>query len=329
MATYRVQHSKNNPYVILNKGFLEDARLSAKAKGILSYLLSRPDGWKVRLEQLITVFADGRDSIKSGLKELEINGYFSRTAERDPVTGKIIEWVHDVYESPVITSDTDTASSTNQVLQPETGLPHVAHPHVVNPPLLINKKIVITEREKDPLSVITRGQENQEPELPHVTGNKKEISAANHSTPLDKPAFPARDNKHVEQTKQKGQTEPMPNWAYTQEGNKWIAKPEFVSWYAKREGLTAAKAINFLQKPSQRRATDATWQEYQEELEKVEKRERAKAQKQKQVETHAQKERQALGDGEVLPSGDPSESWKALEGALRRKKAQLMTKRTR
>lgn len=35
------KHTKN--FVILNKVFLEDKRLSFKSKGILTYLLSKPD----------------------------------------------------------------------------------------------------------------------------------------------------------------------------------------------------------------------------------------------------------------------------------------------
>lgn len=35
------KHTKN--FVVINKKFLEDKRISFKAKGILTYLLSKPD----------------------------------------------------------------------------------------------------------------------------------------------------------------------------------------------------------------------------------------------------------------------------------------------
>ena len=36
---FRVQKDRENPYVIMNKSFFQDDKLSAKAKGILGYIL--------------------------------------------------------------------------------------------------------------------------------------------------------------------------------------------------------------------------------------------------------------------------------------------------
>ena len=99
MTTYRVKHNRTNPYVRLNKKFLESNKLSAKAKGILAYLLSRPDDWKICLKQLMKVFADGEVSIRSGLKELKDSGYLVKAAIRDR-SGKFTGWRTDVYETP-------------------------------------------------------------------------------------------------------------------------------------------------------------------------------------------------------------------------------------
>ncbi len=46
MAVFRVIKDKENPYVMLNKYFVYDGRLSLKAKGLMSYFLSRPDNWE-------------------------------------------------------------------------------------------------------------------------------------------------------------------------------------------------------------------------------------------------------------------------------------------
>ena len=40
----RVQ-KRPSSFVMMDKSFLEDTRLSYKAKGILAYLLSKPDNW--------------------------------------------------------------------------------------------------------------------------------------------------------------------------------------------------------------------------------------------------------------------------------------------
>ena len=51
----RVRKRPNN-FVMLDKTFLEDDRLSFKAKGILAYLLSKPDNWKVIVGESGEVF---------------------------------------------------------------------------------------------------------------------------------------------------------------------------------------------------------------------------------------------------------------------------------
>ena len=63
------------PYVQVDKRTLEDTCLSWKAKGILSFLLSRPPNWKVIPNDLKNRSKDGRESVYSGLKELKENNY--------------------------------------------------------------------------------------------------------------------------------------------------------------------------------------------------------------------------------------------------------------
>jgi ABC-type lipopolysaccharide export system ATPase subunit len=66
----RIQKKRNN-FVMLDKGFLDDPRLSFKAKGILAYLLSKPDNWKVIVKDLINHSQDGKKAVYSGLRELK------------------------------------------------------------------------------------------------------------------------------------------------------------------------------------------------------------------------------------------------------------------
>ncbi|MCU5830256.1 replication protein, partial [Clostridioides difficile] len=47
MGIIRVSKDKDNPYVVLNKTCLEDVKLSWQAKGLHSYLISKPDHWKI------------------------------------------------------------------------------------------------------------------------------------------------------------------------------------------------------------------------------------------------------------------------------------------
>lgn len=71
-------------YTIISNEIIGDARLSWKARGLLIFILSKPDGWRTHAAGLAAYGVDGKDSILSGLKELEIAGYIRRVKERRP-----------------------------------------------------------------------------------------------------------------------------------------------------------------------------------------------------------------------------------------------------
>ena len=100
----RVRKNKENPFVMLDKRLFEDTRLSWKAKGLLGYLLSRPDDWTIRVSDLIKRSTDGETSVYTGLKELEENGYMERVRVRDD-KGKFLRVEYFVYEQSIITED--------------------------------------------------------------------------------------------------------------------------------------------------------------------------------------------------------------------------------
>lgn len=89
----RIQ-KRENPYVQIDKSVLEDSRLSWKAKGLLTYLLSKPDKWRVNHEDLKKKSKDGRDAIYAALKELREAGYAELVNAFDE-NGKLLgkEWV--------------------------------------------------------------------------------------------------------------------------------------------------------------------------------------------------------------------------------------------
>lgn len=70
--------SINGQFGIMTFDVMRDNKLSAKAKTLLTTLLSNQEGWTSYMETLINFNSDGRDSIRSGLKELEIHGYLWR-----------------------------------------------------------------------------------------------------------------------------------------------------------------------------------------------------------------------------------------------------------
>ena len=57
------------------KPITDDSDLSWKAKGIHTYLITRPDGWEFNRQDIINRSKDGRAAVKSGLEELKEQGY--------------------------------------------------------------------------------------------------------------------------------------------------------------------------------------------------------------------------------------------------------------
>ena len=48
----RFKKDTDNPYVMIRKEMLLDKALSLKAKGLLAFLLSKPDDWQIYLDKL-------------------------------------------------------------------------------------------------------------------------------------------------------------------------------------------------------------------------------------------------------------------------------------
>ena len=69
MAVFRVDKNKN--YTTMSNYYLRDQRLSLKAKGLLSLMLSLPEDWDYMSKGLAHICKDGIDSISAILRELE------------------------------------------------------------------------------------------------------------------------------------------------------------------------------------------------------------------------------------------------------------------
>lgn len=73
-------------FAILPNAMLEDGVLSLRARGLLGYLLSRPEGWETdsdRLARSKHATRDGRDAIRTALDELVDAGYLVRSKQQD------------------------------------------------------------------------------------------------------------------------------------------------------------------------------------------------------------------------------------------------------
>lgn len=99
---FRVEKNAENPYVMIDKNVFEDTSLSFKAKGILGYLLSRPNYWTLIIADIQKRSTDGKDSVKNGIDELIERGYIVKT-EQPRQAGKFATCDYVVYEKPINT----------------------------------------------------------------------------------------------------------------------------------------------------------------------------------------------------------------------------------
>jgi len=92
--------SPTRNYTSLHNSVLADSRLSWEARGLLAYLLSKPDHWKVHPKQLVNESPRaGRDKIYRLLHELQEAGYVAVEQTRTE-GGKLGETDYVIYDLP-------------------------------------------------------------------------------------------------------------------------------------------------------------------------------------------------------------------------------------
>jgi hypothetical protein len=120
-----IRRRRNSNFTVIGNEPANDTRLSADALGVLTYLLTRPDNWKVIPEQLSKRFDCGRAKMYRILRLLVETGYVQRHQYRDVqrrVFGRIEYAVYDERPEPCVEID-NTAS------EPRVDFEHADEPH--------------------------------------------------------------------------------------------------------------------------------------------------------------------------------------------------------
>ena len=97
MAVFRTE--KNSDFTTMSNYHFKDKRLSMKAKGLLSMMLSFPDDWQYSLNGLAAASKESLTSIRAMVQELEDNGYLVRRCLRNE-RGRLASIAYDIYEMP-------------------------------------------------------------------------------------------------------------------------------------------------------------------------------------------------------------------------------------
>ncbi len=99
MSVIRVNKSKD--YTTMSNYHFKDKRISLKAKGLLSQMLSLPDDWDYTIQGLVAINKESEVAIRGALDELKNYRYLIVTKKmpNETESGRI-EYVYDIYEKP-------------------------------------------------------------------------------------------------------------------------------------------------------------------------------------------------------------------------------------
>ena len=99
MAILRINKTKD--YTTMSNYHFKDKRLSLKAKGLLSEMLSLPEDWDYSIAGLVAINKEEETAIKSTLNELKQFNYLvvNKLMPNETDSGRY-EYVYDIYEMP-------------------------------------------------------------------------------------------------------------------------------------------------------------------------------------------------------------------------------------
>jgi hypothetical protein len=131
--TYFQRSKKDKDYTVMDNTFIRDSRLSWKSKGVMSYLLSLPEDWKIYISELKSHSSDGETSLRSALTELEKYGYLRRVQLKED-DGKFSGSKYEIIENPdagkrdTVFPDTGNQSLLSTNIKPNTNTTKMSPP---------------------------------------------------------------------------------------------------------------------------------------------------------------------------------------------------------
>lgn len=112
-AVVRKVYKHDEHFTIIDNAVLRDRRLSFRARGLLAYLLSLPDDWRISVDRIATdeTSDEGRDAMRTAMRQLVECGYVRRVRER--VEGGKFRTVVYVNERPDDPNPLSTSPTTD------------------------------------------------------------------------------------------------------------------------------------------------------------------------------------------------------------------------
>lgn len=168
------KYEKN--FTTVSNNTFKNVVLSWKAKGLLIYLLTLPDDWKISLAHLIKQAPDGRDSLMGGVMELRKAGHI-KIRENQRREGKFAGVTYLIYEEPQAPDDdaleptTNGKTATGKSVYGKTGYGKTVSGKSVSTKYLLNKRRIDDKILNDEIE-----EEEEERKENFSKNNKQEIA---------------------------------------------------------------------------------------------------------------------------------------------------------
>lgn len=151
MAVFRV--NKTADYTVMSNFHLRDKRLSLKAKGLLSLILSLPNNWNYTIGGLVAICLEREGAVKTALNELKKYGYL-RVDKIKPSkeNGGRYEYIYNIFEHPNEKQAVEIQGVENQPLEIQgvENSPLYKDTNLSNTNLLITNKSSIDNKADKP-----------------------------------------------------------------------------------------------------------------------------------------------------------------------------------
>lgn len=147
MSIIRVHKTAN--FTVMSNYHFKEKKMSLKAKGLLSLMLSLPDDWNYSVSGLVSLSKDGKDSVMSALSELETFGYLTRVRTTDK-KGKFSGIEYNIFEQPQL----DLSIADNPISDNEN-----AEKRNAGKPPLLNTKLTKDLFNKELNELKTKGED--------------------------------------------------------------------------------------------------------------------------------------------------------------------------
>lgn len=185
MNILRAEHSAQYPYVVMSKETANNRKLSLAARGLLAWLLDKPDTWDIDPDAIARLNNTTIYEIKKLLKELTAAGYLI-PPKRDHKNGR---WQYTPYilrETPSIPVDDEIQSSENS----DAKFSHLNFRHLKTDELLQSDCNSVTVFE--PLSRAEDKHEFAAEQITKINNNSNpEEQETTTTAPVAQPELPA------------------------------------------------------------------------------------------------------------------------------------------